>query len=115
MRNLMIAIVLLFSVAPSFAATGIVETKVVRLMADYQLFGQCMARLSVSPHLNANVSDCKPDWVTFDCSGDFAAKDVANRSYNSAQLALVTKRVVVLTIDNTKKHNGYCWVRRIKF
>ena len=115
MRNLMIAIVLLFSVAPSFAATGIVETKVVRLMADYQLFGQCMARLSVSPHLNANVSDCKPDWVTFDCSGDFAAKDVANRSYNSAQLALVTKRVVVLTIDNTKKHNGYCWVRRIAF
>ena len=115
MRNLMIGIVLLFFVAPSFAATGLVETQVNRLMSDYQLFGQCMAKLSVSPHLNADVSDCKPDWVTFDCSGDFAAKDVANRSYNSAQLALVTKRVVVLTIDNTKKHNGYCWVRRTAF
>ena len=115
MRNLMIGIVLLFFVAPSFAATGIVETEVRRLMSDPQLFGQCMAKLAVSPHLNPNLPDCKPDWVTFDCSGDFAAKDVANRSYDSAQLALVTKRVVVLTIDNTKKHNGYCWVRRTAF
>ena len=113
MRNLMTGIVLLFFVAPSFAVTGIIETKVRRLMSDPQLFGQCMAYLTVSPHLNADVSDCKPNWVTFDCSGDFAAKDVANRSYNAAQLALVTNRVVVLTIDNTKKHNGFCWVRRI--
>lgn len=106
---------LVFFVAPSFAAKGIVETQITRLMADSELFGRCMAKVSSSPHLNSDISDCKSDWVTFDCSGDFASKDVANRSYASAQLALVTEKVVVLTVNNSRKHNGYCWAERINF
>jgi len=58
------------------------------------------------------LADC-PDWVTFSCSGDFNSKSQGNLKFQNAQLAMVTGKNVVLRIDNSKKHNGYCFAHRI--
>ena len=58
------------------------------------------------------LADC-PDWVTFSCSGDFNSKSQGNLKFQNAQLAMVTGKQVALLVDDSKKHNGYCWARRI--
>ena len=57
--------------------------------------------------------NCQGQWVSFSCSGDFTGKDVAQRNFDMAQIALLTKVNVRIYADDTKKHNGVCFVRRI--
>jgi hypothetical protein len=58
--------------------------------------------------------DCNGVWVTFSCTGDFASRDAANRNFESAQLALLTNSNVAILVDDTKKHNNYCFSERIE-
>ena len=70
------------------------------------------AALAVSPSdsgLNCPVGK----WVTFSCTGELTSKSSAMRLYDSAQLAFVTGRTVRIWVDDTKKHNGYCFASRI--
>ena len=57
--------------------------------------------------------DCPSSWVSFSCTGDFATKDSASRSFDMAQIALLTGATVHLRVDDTKKHNQYCFASRI--
>ena len=75
-------------------------------------FGGCMVALSVSP--SEEGLDCPTTkWVTFSCTGTHTSKSNALRMYDSAQLAFVTGRKVRVDVDDTKKHNGHCFVSRI--
>ncbi len=64
--------------------------------------------------LLANYSlDCPGNWVTFSCSGDFSNKDAAYKMFDVAQLAYALDREVVVSVDDLKKHNSYCFAKRI--
>ena len=98
---------------PAQATTKQVEAEVRRTLtvAD-ERFGGCMVALSVSP--SEEGLDCPTSkWVTFSCTGNHTSKSNALRMYDSAQLAFVTGRTVRVWVDDTKKHNGHCFVDRI--
>lgn len=100
-------------VAPAvYGAQANINAKVLgTLVAEEALWGGCMARLSVDPQMV--LPGCGPNWVTFSCSGDHVSKDIAYRMLDAAQLAQVTDRPAFLIITDEKKHNGYCFARRI--
>ena len=59
-----------------------------------------------------------PGWrpaspVTFSCTGTFTDAVRAYRMLDQAQLALVTAKIVSVTINDANKHNGYCFAQRI--
>ena len=98
---------------PAQATTESVKAEVRRTLtvAD-ERWGGCMVALSVSP--SESGLDCPANkWVTFSCTGTHTSKSNALRMYDSAQLAFVTGRTVEVWVDDTKKHNGYCFVDRI--
>ena len=98
---------------PAQAATEEIVAEVRRTLtvADDR-FGGCMVALSVSP--SEEGLDCPTSkWVTFSCTGTHTSKSNALRMYDSAQLAFVTGREVRVWVDDTKKHNGHCFVSRI--
>ena len=76
-------------------------------------FGGCMVALSVSPGDDGRLDCPTSKWVTFSCTGIHTSKSSALRMYDSAQLAFVTGREVRVWVDDTKKHNGHCFVSRI--
>lgn len=103
----------MFLTIPGQAATEEVVAEVRRTLtvADDR-FGGCMVALSVSP--SEEGLDCPTSkWVTFSCTGTHTSKSNALRMYDSAQLAFVTGREVRVWVDDTKKHNGHCFVSRI--
>ena len=115
MRRLVkgVAMVLVALPVTALATTLVINAKITRtLAADDVRFGGCMAWLSTSP--STEGLDC-PDgnWVTFSCTGDHVSKSSALRMFDSAQMAFLTDRTVRVTVDDTRKHNGWCLVERI--
>ena len=102
-----------FLTQPTQAATAQVQAEVRRTLtvADDEKFGGCMVVLSVSP--SEEGLDCSSSWVSFSCSGTFTSKSNALRMFDSAQLAFVTGKTVIVEVDDTKKHNGHCFASRI--
>lgn len=110
-KVLLVALSVLFAL-PAQTATKVVNANVVRtLVADEERFGGCMAKLDRAL-VNFGL-DCPGSWVTFSCSGTFTTKDVAYRMFDSAQMAFALGKSVSVQIDDTKKHNGHCYARRI--
>ena len=75
-------------------------------------FGGCMVHLSVSPSeqgLNCPLGR----WVSFSCGGDYTSRSNAMRLLDSAQLAFVSDREVLIWVDDTRKHNGWCFASRV--
>ncbi len=94
------------------AATTSILTQVERtLTADAGRFGGCMALTNVT--LANEGLNCTSRWVTFSCSGVYAAKDIAYRMFDSAQMAMALGKTVKLYVTDAKKHNGYCYANRI--
>lgn len=84
-----------------------INGKIIRTMhTGDDNFGSCMAHLE-RPIADAGV-DCRSYWVSFSCTGDFTTKDNAYRMYDMAQMAQALQRQAVLTVNDAKKHNGYC-------
>ena len=104
---------LLVGPVTAFATTLQLDAKVTRtLAADEQKFGGCMAYLTVSPA--GEGLDCNTgNWVTFSCSGVHVTKSSALRMFDSAQMAFLMDRTVRVTVDDSRKHNGWCLVERI--
>jgi len=101
----------LFS-ATTFAATaGLVANVTTVMVANDGNFGGCMALLSVDPQ--SVLPACGGGWVTFSCTGDFGDQTLAYRSLDQAQLALASGKSIYVTIDDSKRHNGYCFANRI--
>ncbi len=99
--------------SPAQAVTRFVNANVVRtLVADQERFGGCMAKLDQD--MASLGLDCASGWVSFSCTGTFTTKDVAYRMFDSAQMAFALGRPVNVQVDDTKKHNGHCYARRIE-
>ena len=85
---------------------------VTRTLVDGNNYGHCMAYIDSVSLVQAN--NCVlPGWVTFSCSGDYNSKSTGNTLFQSAQLAFVSNKAVVAHIDDSRKHNGYCYAYRI--
>jgi len=96
----------------SHATTAKVKGVVTKtVVADEGRWGGCMVRIDAK--LADSELDCPSKWVSFSCSGVFTEKDVAYRMFDQAQMALTLERVVEIHVDDTKKHNGYCYGNRI--
>lgn len=104
---------LAFSATSALAAQALIKGEIRRTMSvPDDRWGGCMALLSKSPaEAGLNCPDSR--WVTFSCSGVHATKSGAQRAFDAAQLAFVTRRQALVWVDDTKKHNGFCFVSRI--
>ncbi len=97
---------------PAFAATAFIpNAQVNRVMVHGDGFGGCMANLSVNPQ--SLLPGCGPGWVTFSCTGNFTDAVRAYRMLDQAQLALAANKNVSVVVDDSRKHNGYCFATRI--
>jgi hypothetical protein len=111
------AAALLIVSGTSMAASGVIATATVTKVlvdggAPETNYGGCMAALSVSP--SSILPTCAAGWVTFSCTGSFAANTIqAYRLLDQAQLALATGKQVSVYFRDDQKHNGYCFARRI--
>ena len=110
------AVVLWVFAAPATALqadTAALTVKVTRtLVVADDRWGGCAASLSESP-ADHGLPNCTGNWVTFSCSGDHTSKSNAMRMFDSAQMAFALDRRVRVSIDDTKTHNGFCFVSRI--
>lgn len=104
-------VTLLAGVSSAFAATGDVYSKVTTILIDDVRYGGCMAALETAP--STSGVDCADPWVTFSCTGDFNSKSQSQTKLSSAQLALVTQKTLYVVVDDTKKHNGFCFASRV--
>lgn len=95
------------------AAEGALAARVLRTLVAVDKFGGCMAFLNKNIMDATNTPDCPSSWVTFSCSGVFAPKDIAFRMFDQAQLAKALSRPVTVVVDDTKKHNSFCFANRI--
>ena len=86
--------------------------KVTYLLNHQTSYGYCMARLNKKP---SEVGlDCPADpLVAFDCEGNFGSKTAANNIFSAAQLAFIANKTVRVTIDDSRKINGFCYVTRL--
>ena len=106
--------VLALPLTPSTAAVQSFEATVTRtLSAADDNFGGCMVALSEAPSDHGLNCPAGKSWVTFSCSGTHAGKASAMRMLDSAQLAFVTGRPVRVWVDDSRTHNGFCFVTRI--
>lgn len=111
---------ILGSAGSAYAVTGTLTTTVVRtLVSNESIYGGCMANLAAAIN-SATVSPGQPavncgtsGWVSFSCTGTYNSKDLAFYMLDQAQLALSLNKTVSVTVDDTKKHNGYCVATRI--
>ena len=107
-----ICVLLLIAFAGSALGTNkTYKANVTRTALHEDNFGVCMAKVTPSP--SDKGLDCKPGWVSFSCSGDFNSKEIGQQKFSAAQLALVTGDRVVIYVEDTRKHNGYCYASRI--
>jgi hypothetical protein len=110
---ILLSAALLMALAPaSYAATAKVKGFITKtVVADEGRWGGCM--VSIDQRLADSGLDCPGKWVSFSCSGLFTEKDVAYRMFDQAQMAFTLGRKVEIYVDDTKKHNGYCYGNRI--
>lgn len=115
MKNLIALFIaaLMGAASVSYAASVIIEAEVMKtLVADQDRWGGCM--INIGHNLSEEGLNCPAGWVSFSCSGTFTTKDVAYRMFDSAQMALALGKKVMVEVDDTKKHNGYCYAAYIQ-
>lgn len=96
------------------ATTVSIDTRITRTLAAADgSFGGCMVALDVAPSESGLNCPVGSKWVTFSCTGEHTTVSDALRMYDSAQLAFVTGRKVRVWVDDTRKHNNFCFVSRI--
>ena len=104
-------IVSLMLTVATLATEAEFNTEIDRLMTDSSNFGGCAARITGS--VAANGLACSGPWISFSCTGDFNSKSDGTNKFAQAQLAWVTDKQVRVRLDDSKRHNGYCFARNI--
>ena len=93
------------------AATAQWNTKSQKILMSNN-FGECIISPTVPP--TDFGLDCPPVWVSLSCTGDFNSKGLAQNKLGVAQLAEITGNEVSIKVDDSKKHNGVCFVDSIQ-
>ena len=95
------------------ATTTTVTANVTRtLVVADDRWGGCAAQLDVSL-VDEGLANCNDHWITFSCSGDHTTKSSAMRMFDQAQMAFALDKQVRVYVDDSKTHNGFCFVNRI--
>lgn len=97
----------------AFAQKGFLTTKVRRVLVDDTHYGKCMAEADRRIDSASNSLNCPSNWVTFSCDGTYNSKDIAYRKLDMAQKSEATQSNITFYVDDTKKHNGYCYAYRV--
>ena len=92
----------------SIAAVEVRNTAIQRLLSDTENFGYCMVYTAVTPS-----NDCRSNWFSLDCKGDFHSKETSRLLLDFAQLAYAMESNVRIVINDQKKHNGFCVIDRL--
>ena len=95
----------------SQAATSALTTTVTKVLSDTEKYGGCMASLAISP--TTKLAGCSANWVSFSCTGTFADKALAFANFENAKMALAMNKQVYVEFDDSKRHNNYCFARRV--
>jgi hypothetical protein len=111
MLRKLVAITAAFFSISAFGATAAWNATVLGTLIDDENFGGCMARIAPQPA--SRSLNCPGGWVTFSCSGDFTTVETGNRKFQAAQLAMMTGTMVFIQVDDLRKHNGFCYARRV--
>ena len=115
MEKLILAIVVAFIIGVSINASAsiisISNTKIERVLISSKDYGHCMILIDKS--LSGYGLDCPSRWVSLSCDGTFNPKDIAFRKLDQAQMAFALNRTIKVNVDDTKKHNGYCFGERV--
>ena len=98
----------------AFSQSGALQAKVTRTLIHDKYFGKCMAHLDKMANTASNAPDCPSNWVSFSCDGTYNSKDIAYRKLDIAQKTEITDGEIIISVDDTKKHNGHCYVDRIE-
>ena len=108
-RTLIILSLLIAGFSTSGQANeAIVAGNIIKMQTnDGTQYGGCMVALDEA--LADNSLDCLDNWVTFSCTGDFTSKDDAYRMFDFAQLAYAMDKKVEISVDDLRKHDGYCF------
>ena len=99
----------LFFLSSQSLAVEKVQGKVIKLLTHESAFGQCMAQITGY----AGSADCKGDWISFDCGGDFNDKSAARNFYELAQMSLALEKQITAFVEPTERHSGFCVVKRL--
>ena len=109
MKKILISALLgLLVTSSALAEQAFYEGKLLRVLQTSDgKYGSCMVGLPIQ--VNTVLAGCKDSWVTFSCSGNFASKSDASAMMESAKMAYALNKTVLMRVDNTKLHNGYCF------
>jgi hypothetical protein len=112
MKRLIAALVLASCAMPSLADKAWVNKATIkRTLIQDGIFGGCMIQL------DNDIADvglvCPSNWVSLDCDGVYGSTLSAQRAFDSAQMAFVLNKSVLVQVDDSKKHNNFCVAVRI--
>lgn len=115
MKKLIIIVTGLFMMGLSFntlaAKAGVSNATIMSIVVDSHNYGGCMVR--VDKVLVNHGLNCSKNWVSFSCDGTFNSQALAFRKLDQAQMSIALNKKVYLIVDDSKKHNGYCFAQRI--
>ncbi len=104
------ALILSVTTPPILAASETLSNATVyNLLVQEGAYGGCMANVSV----HAQTVNCPPGWVTFSCDGTYNTPQAGKMKYAQALMAFTLKKKVDIHLDDTKKHNTYCYAYRV--
>ena len=87
--------------------------KVVDSTVHAENFGGCMVRINLN--VEETTTQCRganASFLTFSCTGELQDEAIANKLFDTAQMAQLTERQIRFWVDTNKKHNSYCMVMR---
>ena len=120
MKKLVVGLMFgLFAIGQSFAEVAYVnDAKIDQILlssgSGTDNYGGCMVKLkSAGPDFQtprALLPSCPTNnFLTFSCSGVYATKADARLLLQNAQMAFALDKKIQIKVDDSKKHNGYCF------
>ena len=94
--------------------TASFSTKVSQVMVDADRFGGCLAKVSdIPPQLSCRQTTSGTGWIAFGCDGSFGSLTKANKAFQQAQIAMLTKSTMAVWLDdNETTEEGFCHAYR---
>lgn len=105
----------LLSTQSVFGAAATMKGTISNVLLDYN-YGGCMALVETEKQLAEYAVNCPNNYFTFDCHGELATPGGRWQSMlkiQQAQIALINKLPVTITVLDDYKIDGRCWVSRI--
>ena len=95
------------------SATKAVRSPVYGILTGDNYSG-CMVQIGRIPtDSGLNCPDKDRTWVTLDCAGKRMARSEADRNLRVAQMAILTKDKITITIDDSFKASGWCLGKQV--